>query len=317
METILTYLPSKRQRQQISLILLVAVFTCIKTVSAQLNPFSAMYYQNQYLTNPAMAGLTEGLNVNLGIRQQWATTPGSPKTQVVTGDYNAGRNVGLGLLVSNDITGLIRQTRALATYAYHVNLSGNNQRLNFGISGGITTRHINYNDVEGDAADVQIDRFNNQNNAYLDGDFGISYTSNSLTVQGAVPNLNHFFNRTDANLGIDRSVFFSAISYKFVLENVLDGSIIEPKVVYRKVAGFKDIVDAGLNFNVKGDKMYLYTMYHTSQSESFGFGANISPTVNLMLFYTTESSPLKTYSNGDFEVGLKLHFSNQGGISLK
>lgn len=287
--------------------LLLTVFMQVKTVSAQLNPSSSMYYQNQYLNNPAMAGLNKGLNLNLGIRQQWATMPGSPRTQVITADYNAGKNVGLGLNVSNDQTGLLRQMRALATYAYHVRLGSNNQQLNFGLSAGVTSNHIDYNSVNGDQGDVQADRYNQQY-AYLDGDFGASYTSNNLTVQGAIPNLNHFFRNDVAFLGVDRSVFFTAASYKFGLDDILNRSTIEPKVVYRRIAGYKDIFDAGINLTLKNNMVHLYSMYHSSQSESFGFGANISKNVQLMLFYTTETSPLKTYTNGDFELGLKLHF---------
>ncbi|WP_419801444.1 type IX secretion system membrane protein PorP/SprF [Mucilaginibacter sp.] len=285
---------------------LLAVFMQVKTVSAQLNPFASMYFQNQYLSNPAMAGLDEGLNLNLAIRQQWATLPGSPKAQFISGDYNAGKHVGLGLSISNDQTGLLRQTRAVATYAYHVILGGDNQRLNFGLSAGVSSQHINYNEVNGDEGDVQVDRYNNQNRAYPDGDFGISYTSNSLTVQGALPNLNHLFKSANTILGVDRSVFLASVSYKFPV-SVLDGSVIEPKLVYRGVDGYKSVLDAGINFNIKNNLMHFYTMYHSSQSESFGFGANISKAVQLMLFYTTENTPLKTYTNGDFEVGLKLH----------
>ncbi len=300
--------------KQAFLILLFAVFTGIKTVSAQLNPFSAMYFQNQYLNNPAMAGLDQGLNLNLAIRQQWTSIPGSPRTQFISGDYNAGKNVGLGLNVSNDQTGLVRQTRAVATYAYHVTLGGGNQRLNFGLSAGVTSQRINYNDVQGDQGDVQVERYNNQNRAYLDGDFGASYTSNNLTVQGAIPNLNHFFKRNTAILGADRSVFFTAISYKIAMESWLNGAAVEPKLVFRGVDGYKNILDAGLNFSLKNDMLHFYSMYHTSQSESFGFGANINKNVQLMLFYTTETAPLKTYTNGQFEVGIKLRFYKENNL---
>jgi hypothetical protein len=125
-------------------------------------------------------------------------------------------------------------------------------------------------------------------------------------VQGALPNLNHLFKSANTILGVDRSIYMASVSYKFPV-NVLDGSVIEPKLVYRGVDGYKSVLDAGVNFNVKGDLMHFYTMYHSSQSETFGFGANISKTVQLMLFYTTENTPLKTYTNGDFEAGLKLH----------
>ena len=297
----------KKHTVKAALLLTLAVFIQVKTAKAQLNPFSAMYYQNQYLSNPAMAGLEQGLNVNMALRQQWSSIPGSPKAQVVSGDYNAGKNVGLGLNVSNEQTGLIRQTRAVATYAYHILLGSNNQKLNFGLSAGVTNQRINYGDVNGDQGDMQVERYNNQNKAYLDGDFGVSYTSDKLTLQAALPNLNHFLKYSNALLGVDRSLFLASASYKFRLENLLDGSVIEPKVVFRNVEGYNNVFDAGLNFTLKSDILHFYSMYHSSQSESFGFGANINKSVQLMLFYTTETSPLKTYTNGEFEVGLKLH----------
>lgn len=289
------------------LVLLTTVFMQVKTASAQLNPFASMYFQNQYLINPAMAGLDKGLNLNLGLRQQWATIPGGPKTQSVTADYNAGRNVGLGINISNDQAGLLRQTRAVATYSYHLHLGGNNRQLNFGLSAGVTNQRADYNEVDGDQGDVQIYRYNNQNKAYLDGDFGASYTSNNLTVQGAIPNLNHFFKRNTMVMGVDRSLFITSVSYKFVLKDLQDGTTLEPKVSFRGVEGYKNILDAGLNLSLKNDLLHFYTMYHTSQSESFGFGANFNKNVQLMLFYTTGTAPVKAYTNGNFEISLKLH----------
>jgi hypothetical protein len=39
-----------------------------------------LYFQNQILGNPEMAG-KGGLNLNMGIRKQWNTIPGSPSAQ--------------------------------------------------------------------------------------------------------------------------------------------------------------------------------------------------------------------------------------------
>lgn len=297
----------------IASVLFTTVFMQVKTACAQLNPFSSIYYQNQYLVNPAMAGLDKGLNLNLGIRQQWATTPGSPKTQIITGDFNAGNKVGLGLNISNDVAGLIRQTRVVATYAYHLNLNGENRKLNFGLSVGSNSQHINDGQVQGDQGDAQVELYNNQNRTYLDGDFGIAYTSNKLTLQAALPNLNHLLQKNAVMLGVDRSVFMTSVSYKFALDNWLTGAIVEPKLAFRGVYGYRNIFDAGLNVSLKNEILHFYSMYHSSQSESFGFGANINKNVQLMLFYTTETSPLKTYSNGNFEVGLKLHLYKENG----
>lgn len=48
---------------------------------AQLNPMGSIYYQNQFLANPAMAGLETGLNLNAAFKTQWTGVDGAPKIQ--------------------------------------------------------------------------------------------------------------------------------------------------------------------------------------------------------------------------------------------
>src|SRR5690606_5521479 len=102
---------------------------------AQLNPLGAQFYGNQYLGNPAMAGITGGLDLGLNVRRQWSKLPGGPTTQAVTAEYGFER-VGLGFNASNEKAGLLRRTRAMATYAYHLPIAETHQ-LHFGISMGI------------------------------------------------------------------------------------------------------------------------------------------------------------------------------------
>ncbi|WP_235524284.1 PorP/SprF family type IX secretion system membrane protein, partial [Pedobacter sp. Hv1] len=89
------------------------------TASAQLNPLGSQYYNNQYLINPAFAGMGQGLKLNAAYRKLWSGIPGSPLTQNITADYGFGK-VGVGLNVNNESAGLLRQTRAVASYAYHL-----------------------------------------------------------------------------------------------------------------------------------------------------------------------------------------------------
>ena len=161
--------------------MMAAITIQVQKVQAQLSGMQTMYYQNQYLANPAMAGMEQGLNINLGYQQQWASVPGSPRIQNFTADYNPGNNVGLGLNVNSDNAGLINRTRVMGTYAYHLPLSDKDNRLNFGLSLGINDTYIDYTKVNGDQGDVSVQDFN-QRSVYVDGDFGISYTSQKFTV---------------------------------------------------------------------------------------------------------------------------------------
>src|SRR5579872_6153168 len=115
-------------------VVLIVMSTCCK---AQLNPYQAIYFQDRYLANPAMAGLDKGLNINLAYQQQWSSFPGAPKQQSFTAEYQATDKVGLGLIVNDEQSGLFRQSRIMGSYAYHLPLNGQNQKLNFGLSVGI------------------------------------------------------------------------------------------------------------------------------------------------------------------------------------
>jgi type IX secretion system PorP/SprF family membrane protein len=289
---------------------LVAALFSAPEANAQLNPLAGFYYQNQYLGNPAMAGLEKGLNLNLGVRQQWSAMPGSPKTQSVTAEYGTDKKVGLGLNIHNDEAGLIKRTRVLATYAYHLPLNDENQKLRLGISFGFMDDRVMNEQIDGDQGDISVSRFN-QRETYIDGDFGVAYTSERLTVQASVPNMKSFFQKDELNAVADRSTFFSAVSYSFFFPNAVDGLGVVPKIGFRGVEGFSNIVDIGANFTVANKSASVMAVYHSSQSATFGLGATLKSIGSINANYTTSTSALRGYTSGNFQIGLQLHLEKK------
>lgn len=287
-----------------------ALFITVSSIAesrAQLHPLSGIYYQNQYLANPAMAGLEEGvLRLNLGYRQQWSSMPGAPTTQALTGDYGFGNKVGLGLNLYNDKAGLLTRTRVMGTYAYHLPLNGENEKLNFGISLGFMTERLADEDVNGNPGDISIGRVN-ERETFVDGDFGAAYTSNKLTIQGAIPNMKNFFKKDDNDNVVDQSTFFTAVSYKFYFPQSLNGMGVEPKAAFRGVKGYDDILDIGANLTFANEALSLMGVYHSSQSATFGAGVNYKKTLSIMGMYTTETAALSGYTSGNFELALRVN----------
>lgn len=276
-----------------------------RSSQAQLNPFQAMYFQNQYLYNPAMAGLAKGLNLNIGYRQQWSNFPGAPKTGSFTADGQAAEKVGLGISVNDEQTGLIRSTRVMGTYAYHLPLNGRDQQLSFGLSLGVNDSRVDYDNINGDPSDQEVAQYN-QLKPYVDGDFGIAYTSNGLSVGGALPNLKSaFFKTSDSRFDADRMVFIAASSYKFPLAGDGKGFILEPLAAFRLVKGYTDILDAGLNFTLNDYGLYFQGIYHTSRSLGLGAGLD-QQSYALSFSYNLETGQLSDYTHGAFEFGLKI-----------
>jgi len=271
---------------------------------AQASAFYAQFFQDRYLTNPAMAGLDKGFNLDLGYQQQFTAVSGSPKIQYLTADYNVGGNVGLGFNLNSGQDGLINTTRVMGTYAYHVPLSLDD-KLNFGLSLGVNDSYIDDSKIQGDQNDLSVYRFN-QRTIYFDGDLGASYTSNQLNVQLAIPNLKTllFKNNDEQNLQADRSVFYSAVSYK--MESTADdnGFTIEPLVAFRGFKNAQSILDAGANFDFPQYDFNLSGMYHTNQSATFALGLTFSP-VDAFFAYSLNMAQVTTLNN-TFEIGLKI-----------
>ena len=144
-------------------------FACIFvlcSVNAQQVPQFSQYLRNQYLVNPAAAGVYDFVDVTVGGRMQWLGFADAPKTSYLyissplsrtsRARYNPGIRISsgpvrnpeirtgkfkhtLGGQVLADQYGAFRQLRAAVTYAIHVPLS-RNYNLSFGTNLGLSNR---------------------------------------------------------------------------------------------------------------------------------------------------------------------------------
>lgn len=283
-----------------SLLCLGILFTTISQYAvAQLNPLGAQYYNNQYLANPAFAGTSEGLKLNGAYRKLWSGIPGAPTTQSFTADYGF-KKVGVGINVNNETAGLLKHTRALATYAYHIPFNKEGTRLSFGLSLGLLNQRVDYDGINGNPDDIAVGEYGDRN--YFDGDFGTAFTVGGLTLQAAVPNLKSFFKKDDIKVA-DVVTFFSAASYRIPLNN---GMELEPKLAYRGVKGFENLFDVGTQFSLAEKKFMLMGFYHSNESATFGFGVDLKKRYLLSGMYTTQTAPLGGHTNGSFEINLRV-----------
>ena len=309
----------RKSRKVFSSVLAVCMaITLLSAIDAQaqLTNIQSIYFQNQYLANPALAGLENQLNLNMDYHQQWTSVPGSPRLTTFTADYNSGNKVGLGLNIYNDQAGLINRTRIMATYAYHITLSGKGDKLHFGVSLGFNDANINYGNVVGDIGDLAVAEFN-KHGLYADGDLGIAYTSNKFNIQVAIPNLKRtFFKSALDDVDVEATNLYAALSYKIQLSNDYSYSIfnLEPKVAYRSVTGFNSIFDAGFNlYRTTFENNYqlnLQGMYHSDNRVSMGLGADLA-NIGILFSYSYSTGQLSNYANNTFELGVNLKFKKK------
>lgn len=280
---------------------IIITILLINKAFAQLNPMGSLYFQNQYLANPAMAGIIQGWEINAGYKAQWTAIDGAPSMQSVTAAYGIpDRKIGLGVYGYHENAGVFRRTAVKATYAYHLPLNDDQSFIDFGLSAGIMNEWIDFNKVIGDPDDHSLHQFNARP-LYADGDFGIAYRNKQLTAQGSLHNLKRFLNRDFRRNVIDRSLYMAAVSYKFTNRDFT----IEPKLMYRGVENYKDIIDLGARFQCWDDQFFMDAMYHSTHSITLGVGTRYQNQLRILCLYTTGTSDLRKYSNGEFEIALQ------------
>lgn len=282
------------------LILFLVFIIKVVVSKAQLMPIGANFYQNQYLANPAMAGIKSGMHLNSGYNKQWSSIPGAPVTQYFTID-NQFNKIGQGASIYTDMAGLLKRTRILGTYAYHMPINSYGDAIHFGLSFGLLVENIITDDINGNNIDISVQRFNDRK-AIFDGDFGIAYSTDKIIVQSTIPNLNNFFRRENYNTA-NWNTFFTAIQYNYKLELNKNTFLVQPKISYREYKERNEILDIGVNFSTLQNNIYSSLIYHSTKNFTMGMGLNYKDfTISCM--YTTRTFALKGYSTGNMEVGL-------------
>ncbi len=135
--------------------ILLALFLAGNAFGQQ-QPVSSQYLLNKYFINPAVAGDKADLQIAAMYKKLWAGFEGAPSMQFLTGHMTVASNMGVGAQIFNMSSGPLARTGFTGTYAYHVPLNGNGDRLAFGLSGTIYQYRIdraNLNlEEEGDEA---------------------------------------------------------------------------------------------------------------------------------------------------------------------
>jgi type IX secretion system PorP/SprF family membrane protein len=284
------------------LTLLLSVFTGV--VYAQINPFNAQLFQNQYLANPAKAGAEAGARLNLGYKNQWSNMPGSPRNSMVSYDTRNNK-VGLGVSVFNDKSGLINYSKVLGTYAYHLPLSGKNEFFHMGISVGIFRGTLSMEELVADPNDPDLVSFNDREMA-VDADAGFAYSNEKFGFEAVFYHLKSQLKK-DLRNTVDNHTTYFAADYAFP---VAEWSF-KSKIAYRGVRNYTDIVDFAVNAQTADEKLDFTLAYHTNKSASFGVGYLHRKQWQVLGVYNTGATPINAYVNGTFEIGLKVNLQKK------
>lgn len=293
------------------------IFTVISIKAQETLPVYSDYLSdNVYLLHPAAAGIGNCAKLRLTHRAQWAGSDEAPSLQTISyhSRMSAESNVGLGGILFNDRNGYHSQIGALATFAYHIDMGGENfNRLSFALSGMFTENKIDETNfiLPGQLNDPVITNLVRAEN-YYNADFGMAYHYKTgfayLTVKNLLLSARDLNSSSYESLNLRRYLF--SLGYFFDNENPnkikLEPSIMGQLIEYNSSLTF--------DFNLKAyRKLENDNILWAAVSYRQGFDGNkiqelsqFTPIIginlkNVLISYTyTHQVGQITFANGGF-----------------
>lgn len=315
---------------------------------AQQRPHYTQYILNNYIINPAVAGIENYTDVKISHRHQWVGIDGAPVTTYLTihgplkrSDYEretatsfhaAGENprgkaywqdytkaephAGIGLTILNDRTGPLNRFAAYGTYAYHIGISERTS-LAAGISAGVQNLSLNSSKLDY-ANSFQVDP-TVAGSGYLnrlspDINAGLwLYSADyfvGLAMQQIVPSKLKFSDNT-VSLVEGRLIphTFLSAGYRFFLSD--DFSLLPSTLIkYVNPTPVSFDVNAKLQYQ---DFLWAGASYRYQDGFAAMVGINISNSLNIGYSYDYTTSNLNSVSHGTHEIVVGFLLGNRYG----
>lgn len=277
-------------------------------LAGQLAPVTSQYVLNPLGINPAYAGNREALNVALFYRRQWTGIPGAPTTMNLAVDAPfLDSKLGLGLIVTNDLIGVTKETHILTNYSYKINLKDAN--LSFGLGAGILTTNTAWSDLV--ALDPGDENYLINSKVYVvpDFSFGMYYTNKTFFGGFSIPKLLGYKFDLIKN---KYTITFNPGQYTYLLNTgyiyALSKNVtLFPSTLIDIRPGQKVLVDlnAYVGYN---DKIWAGLSYRNSRSVGLLFQFAINNQLRAAYTYDIDMGPLGHYSNGSHEIMIRYEF---------
>lgn len=271
-------------------IYLVACFATLVSVRGQQFPIISQFMNNKLFFNPAYAGTSDAASASVLFRQQWGGVTKAPTTAYFSYDSPFKENMGLGVLVSTDRTGVTNMTDLIGNFSYRVAInSADESYLSFGMRLGITSYRSGLSNIGLWEPDDEVFS-SNVTGAFLPRlGAGIHYYSPTYFASLSAPDMltidtkDVFLDDITNKRTLYRNYFFMG-GYNFEVKDfILTPSLMVKYFPYSPLLvqlnanlKFSDRVSAGLGYRTKN---YICLM------------GQISPTDNLKIGYAFDITP--------------------------
>jgi len=314
---------------------------------AQQRPYYTQYIMNNYIINPAVAGIENYWDVKASHRMQWVGLKDAPVTTYLTvhgplkksnyeresattfrargenprgqaywRDYTAADpHAGVGLTIINDNTGPLNRFAAYGTYAYHIGLSPRTN-ISAGISAGFTNLSLDASklDFGTTTVDPAVAGSGVINRIKPDVSAGIWLYSKDyfvgLSAQQIVPQ-NVTFSDNSVSLTNGKLVphLFLSAGYRMPISD--DVSFL-PSMLIRYISPLPIGYDVNAKFQYQ-DILWLGASYRYNDGFAAMMGVNLNHSINIGYSYDVQTSRLNTVSRGTHEILIGFLLGNKWG----
>jgi type IX secretion system PorP/SprF family membrane protein len=328
-------------------LLVFAALGLVFTADAQQRPHYTQYILNNYIINPAVAGIENYTDVKVSHRHQWVGLDGAPVTTYITihgplkksayerenpttfraagenprgkaywQDYTAADpHHGIGFTMMNDRTGPLNRFSVAATYAYHLGISERTS-LSAGISAGVQNMTLNASKLNFEfPVDPAVAGSGYLNKLRPDVSAGLwMYSANyfvGLAAQNILPSKLTFAEDTLTVTSSGKLVphLFLSAGYRVFLND--DISLL-PSATLRYITPMPIGVD--LNAKVQyQDLVWAGASYRFQDGISGMVGVNVNSSFNIGYSYDYTTSRLNTVSRGSHEIVVGFLLGNKYG----
>ena len=301
--------------KRISILLFVICFGGL--LKAQQLPQITQYMNNNYVINPAVAGMYDYYQVNTTIRNQWAGINDAPRTSVISIYGRHSEHVGLGGMVYNDVTGPTSRIGGSASYTYAFQLT-QKVKLSLALQGGFTQFKIIKNNIPVMDQDDPLMLGGDVVRTLPDATFGFNVSGNKWYIGAAIPQLlsselklmdddfARIYDTTSQNGKLASHIYVLG-SYTYDINPAIS---IEPSFFLKSVAGAKTQIEFGVKSEYK-EMIWVgmnYEMNNDLSSIAALLGYKINDRFNIGYSYGMPSSATSSYHSGshEFMLGIKL-----------
>jgi len=295
--------------KKISFLILAFIFS--GSLYSQQLPQLTQFMDNNYVLNPAFAGMEDYYQVRTSIRNQWTGIADAPSTTILSIYGQQEENIGLGGVIFNDQFGPTSRTGGAISYAYHLSLT-EKVNLSLALSGGFTQFKIDKNGWNVANPNDPLTQGDVVVETVPDATFGFNFYSKDWYLGLAVPQLlTSNLNLLDDNLAnaltseqsgnLSRHIYVMG-AYKFKANSKLE---LEPSFLLKSVAPTPMQFDFATRA-IYDNKIWIGGSYRSTGDIGALLGYSVNDRYIIGYSYDILNSELADYSSGSHEFMLAI-----------